>query len=147
MIPPSRLVQEARGLIGMPWLHQGRGPVGVDCIGFVFLTFKRAGIDITDVLGLKDRVDYARDPDPALVRLVENYCTRVETPSPGSLLLFRFRGESHPRHFAIYTADKTIVHACARRKEVVEHGYRGHWVRWTDSIWHMPHVSYDGAEN
>ncbi len=136
----------------MPWLHQGRNAQGVDCIGFVFLTFRRAGIDIMEKVGIKDRVDYARDPDPKLVKLVETCCTKVymsppgykvATPPVGSLLLFKFKTEKHPRHFAIYTADNTIVHACARRKQVVEHGYRGHWVRWTDSIWKMPEVIYE----
>ena len=143
LVTAAQLINEARGLVGVPWIHQGRGMKGVDCIGFISLAFHRAGIDLPVILGVKDRRDYTRDPSPALVMLVEKHCERVSAPVPGSLILFQFNTEAHPRHFAIYTYDRTIIHACAKHGSVIEHGYRGHWVRWTNSIWRLPAVSYD----
>lgn len=47
-------VEFARSQIGKPWAHQARGPDFWDCAGLLTAAFKPYGI--------RDRVDYSRDP-------------------------------------------------------------------------------------
>jgi hypothetical protein len=45
-------------------------------------------------------------------------------------------------HLALCTGE-TLIHACASRKQVIEHGYRGVWKRLTHSVWLLPGVTYE----
>ena len=144
MITAQKLIAEARKLVGTPWKHQGRSMMGVDCIGFVDLAARNGGHDIAAHCGIQDERNYARAPDPVLLARVEKFCTQIHQPVPGCLLFFRFPGDRLPRHFGIFTERDTVIHAESKmRGQVVEHGYRAHWVRWTHSMWKLPGVIYD----
>lgn len=141
MITASDLIREARALNGVPWVHLGRTQRGVDCIGLVILAARNAGLDLFGHIGLADR-RYGRKADQKLFNMVRQYAQRTEV-EPGALLLFRFDGDSTPRHFGIATERDTVIHAeCKSRKQVVEHGLRSHWARWVDSAWRIPGVRY-----
>jgi cell wall-associated NlpC family hydrolase len=137
------LIAEALRLVGVPFLHQGRSVYGVDCIGAIALAASNAGLDPERATGLKDTRDYGRAATPLLLDMVSRSCVRVRDVEPGLLVLFRFPDEVDPQHFAILTDKGTIVHADARQGRVVEHGYRGLWLRWTHSLWRIPGVAYD----
>jgi cell wall-associated NlpC family hydrolase len=142
MIPASRLVKEARSLIGTPWIHQGRNAGGVDCVGYIEYCARRAGLDLPQLVGIKDSADYGRLPDPYLLELVKSHCIQIDEPINGALLLFKFDGHQHPSHQGIY-ADGNVIHALTTRKAVVEHGLRGKWrTRWLHSAWLIPGVDY-----
>jgi cell wall-associated NlpC family hydrolase len=144
MITPQQLIDEARKLVGTPWRHQGRSKLGVDCIGLVLLAAKNAGLDLVKFSGAPVPTRYSRHPDPQLYDTVQRYCTRIESPVPGCLLFFKFDADKHPRHFGIYTEQGTMIHAeCKTRMQVVEHGHRAHWDRWTHGAWLLPGVSYE----
>ena len=143
MIEASALIAEARKLKGVSWKHQGRSVAGVDCIGLMVLAASNLGLDLFGVCGLRDRRNYARKPDPAMFALIEKHCTPTTELVPGSLLLFRFYAEPHPRHLGLLSDSSTVIHAEAKtRGFVVEHGYRAHWVKWTHSRWLLPGVKY-----
>ncbi len=145
MTPISKeaLIEQAQRLVGVPFVHQGRSVHGVDCIGAIALAAVNAGLDPEAATGLKDTRDYGRTPSSELLDKVTRGCIRVHRSEPGLLVLFRFPGEMYPQHFAILTGEGTIVHADAKRGRVVEHGYRGLWLRWTHSLWRIPGVSYE----
>jgi len=145
MTPVSKesIIAEVRRLVGVPFVHQGRSVHGVDCIGAIALAAINAGLDPEQATGLKDTRDYGRSASPVLLDMVSRSCRRVRQPEPGLLVLFRFPEERDPQHFAILTDRGTVVHADARRGRVVEHGYRGQWLKWTHSLWRIPGVTYD----
>lgn len=128
--------------MGVRWLHQGRSRTGVDCIGLVLLAARNAGLDVMAYIGERDRRDYTRAASPELYALVSKHCTRIDTPIPGCLVFFKFPRDDAPRHFAIYTERGSIIHAHIEQKQVIEHGYRALWPRWTDSLWRLPGVIY-----
>lgn len=142
LITADQLVAQARMLCDVPWRHQGRGKNGVDCIGLVVTACKNAGLDLASYLNISDDHSYGVLPSPELLERVQRYCTPIEKEIPGCLLFFSFPGDRHPRHFAIYTASGTMIHATSGEGRVVEHGYRGHWLRWTRSKWLLPGVAY-----
>ena len=144
MITAADFVREARSLVGVPWVHLGRTRHGVDCIGLIVLAAKNAGLDVFEESGCPRISRYGRKPDPKLYELVARHCERATSPVPGSVALFRFHGEKHSRHFGVITFDDTMIHAEAKSRQcVVEHGYRMQWLRWTDSLWKIPGVSYE----
>lgn len=145
MIAPAELIAQARSLVGVPWRHQGRSEFGVDCIGFVSLSMRRAGLDLAAYLGIRDVTNYSRRADPELYRRVSMYCQRIAEPRPGCLIFFQFDGDRAPRHFGIFTERDTVIHANAMQQQVVEHGYRAQWLRWTHSRWLLPGVDYGTA--
>ena len=55
----AEVVEAARSLIGMPWVHQGRNEHGIDCLGLVVTLCRRFDLSDYDITG------YSRRPDTA----------------------------------------------------------------------------------
>lgn len=141
MILPVDLITQARSLVGVPWKHQGRTKVGVDCIGLISLSLSGAGVDLAKLIGIPDQRNYGRDAQPELLRMVRECCEPVLAPIDGCLIVMKFPRERFPKHFGIY-ANGNIIHADARIGQVIEHGYRGIWKRCEHSLWKIPGVDY-----
>lgn len=141
MITPDALIVQARALVGVPWRHQGRTTVGVDCIGLISLSMSSAGVDLQKLLGIQDRRTYGRSAHPELLKMVRDCCESIRQPIDGCLLVMKFPGERYPQHFGIY-ANGNIIHADSRQGQVIEHGYRGIWKRSEHSLWKIPGVNY-----
>lgn len=88
-----------------------------------------------------ERANYGRMPKAVLIETTGRYCVSLKQPELGALLLIRWPGESSPGHSAIVT-DRGIIHAYAMLQKVVEHGYRGAWVKLTHSCWRLPGVHF-----
>lgn len=127
----TRLVLEARALVGVPFRHQGRSTTGLDCLGLLLLAGEKSGVL---QLGL-ERADYGRAPQAALEQRLAYHCDRLELVEPGAILLIKWPGDSRGGHVAIATPGGQIIHSYSVAGGVVEHGYRGHWPRWTKSVW------------
>lgn len=128
----------ARELIGVPWVHQGRTPQGVDCVGLGVLALRSNGITVLD------RQDYSRDPDGTL----RAELTRVLGPAvasgaragaqarPGDVVLMTYPHTE--RHVGIVSQDAhglTLIHADSRRGAVVEHRIDHRWNRRIVGVW------------
>ncbi len=144
-VSKESLIEELRLLVGVPFAHQGRSVHGVDCIGAIALAAINAGLDPEEATGLKDKKDYGRTATPDLLDMVSRSCTRVKEVETGLLVLFQFPEEQSPQHFAVLTEKRTIIHADAKQGRVVEHGYRGQWLKWTHSMWRIPGVEYGAS--
>jgi cell wall-associated NlpC family hydrolase len=142
VITAEQLITAARGLKGVPFCHQGRTRFGVDCIGFLALTCKEAGLDLPGFMGLDFPRCYSRSPNPQSLALLSAHCTQILKPVPGCVFYFRFPGEDLPRHFGIFTGDSVIHADGMSRRKVIEHGYRALWLKWTHSMWLVPGVDY-----
>lgn len=130
------LITEARRWVGRPFLHQGRTWDGVDCIGLVVAVCKNVGVLAPDF----DTGIYGRMPaNDMLQARIANHCTRLDTALPGSLLVIKWTREAS--HVAICTGE-TMIHSYERMGRVVEHGYRGRWVKMTSSAWAFPGIDY-----
>lgn len=115
------LVEAARSYAGVPWRHQGRSRLGLDCAGLIVLAARDCGIELKDVFG------YGRHPwKDGLENALRANFTSVpkEQMQPGHVLLFRIT--RLPQHLAIAT-DKGMIHSHSGSPGVVEHGMDRFW--------------------
>jgi len=133
----SAFIAEARRWIGRPFLHQGSNWDGVDCIGLVVSVCRARGL-LPEDFALPV---YGRMPANGILDAgITSLCTRVEVAEPGTLLVVAWAREA--AHVAICTGE-TMIHSYENVGRVIEHGYRGRWVRLTHSIWRLPGLKYE----
>lgn len=148
---PDVITAEFRTWLGVPWVHQGRTPHGVDCAGLIVCALQKLGLMPRD---FPDLTTYGREPNPDMARLVERYGRRVETPAPyeGLLVLCRWRPSEVASHVA-YCTGRNLIHAYSRALgpssgptrqagRVVEHRYGEPWIRQTAGLFRIPGVEY-----
>lgn len=117
------LIAIARTWIGVPFRHQGRNKLGVDCGGLLMCIGQQAGLTIIQP------DTYSMSPDIALVRrALQANCTEIKMSDalPGDVLLLAFAGA--PQHVALLT-DIGLLHAWAKPGKVVEHLIDAQWQR------------------
>ena len=133
---PDRVIAEARTWLNVPFRHQGRDGHGIDCVGLPIVVCQSLGL-------LDQRFDvanYGRLPSGELVTRLQAVCRPIEQAVPGSLIVIAWSRLA--AHVAI-CAGETMIHAYERIGRVIEHGYRGRWVRMTHSVWALPGVAYE----
>ena len=133
---PERVILEARQWLNVPFRHQGRDGHGIDCVGLPIVVCQSLGL-------LDQRFDvanYGRLPSGELVTRLQGVCRPLERALPGSLIVIAWSRLA--AHVAICTGE-TMIHAYERVGRVIEHGYRGRWVRMTHSVWALPGVAYE----
>lgn len=111
----------ARGLVGVPFHHQGRCRLGIDCVGVVIFIGKGLGLMPKD----EDYLGYAMHPDgDTLCRELGKYMTEIDVDDilPGDVAVFYGHPKSKlPQHVAIVTEDGDgIIHAHSGSDRVVE---------------------------
>jgi cell wall-associated NlpC family hydrolase len=136
IVSASTVVAEARSWVGAPYRHQGRARTGVDCVGLPIAIMQELGalpehFEITN---------YGRTPTGELAARLVDHCIRTDVAVAGTLLVIAWTKIA--AHVAIFTGD-SMIHAYESVGRVVEHGYRGRWVRMTHSIWRIPDVIYE----
>lgn len=133
---PERVILEARQWLNVPFRHQGRDGHGIDCVGLPIVVGRSLGL-----IGPEFEVaNYGRLPTGELIARVQGVCRPLERALPGSLIVIAWSRLA--AHVAI-CADETMIHAYERVGRVIEHGYRGRWVRMTHSVWALPGVRYE----
>lgn len=132
---PDRVIDEARTWLGVPFLHQGRNRRGVDCVGLPIVIGQALGL----VPANFEVANYGRLSSPELMQRLMQHCTRIASPVPGSLVAIAWTKTA--AHVAICTGEN-LIHSYQNVGRVVEHGYRGRWVRLTHSAWALPGVIY-----
>lgn len=121
------LIAEARTYLGVPWKHQGRTKNGVDCVGFLILSFLHMRVHIDEIRG------YGRKPNGKQLKDImdsQPNLTCVNPPySPGDVVLFRIRKD--PQHVALLTGTKDklyMIHSYnGGDRKVVEHNFADYW--------------------
>jgi cell wall-associated NlpC family hydrolase len=106
------IVTEARGWLGVRWLHQGRTREGVDCAGLVIGVAKACRNSTFDTS------DYARQAtDETMLALCRELLQPVEKADlqPGDVLVMAFENQ---RHIGIvgdypYPGELSLIHAYA----------------------------------
>ncbi len=141
MITVPQLVNEARTWIGVPFRHQGRSRMGVDCIGLVVCV--RNAVQPWPS-GMNELTNYSRVAVDSLLldKIVEHGFERIDKPVRGCVVLIRWPKIKHPSHVALLAGD-TIIHAYRRVDKVCEVGYREPWLRLTCGYFKVPGVTYE----
>jgi L-cysteine desulfidase len=116
----DQIVHAARTFVGVPWRHQGRSRMGIDCVGLLVAVAKIIGADH------EDKLAYAHEPtNLEIVEHLRKYSThhKIEKGMNMSGLIGIFAQSIYPCHVGIFTMKNghvNIVHARADRKKVVE---------------------------
>lgn len=124
---PSRedIVSEARTWIGTPWRHQGRTKQGIDCAGLVVKVAHT--LQFTDF----DILDYARNTrGMEFMRYFGEHMDEIPIVQVQEGDVILFRDSKFPCHSAIVSSkqgEKHIIHAYARRKQVIEEPLTEDW--------------------
>jgi cell wall-associated NlpC family hydrolase len=132
---PDRVINEARLWVGVPFRHQGRNRAGIDCVGLPIVIGRSLGLLPRSF----DENNYDRLPSLKLAARIQSHCVRIPEAIPGSMIVIAWTAIA--AHVAICTGE-TMIHAYESVGRVVEHGYRGRWVRMTHSVWALPGVTY-----
>jgi cell wall-associated NlpC family hydrolase len=92
----------AKRYVGAPFLHMGRTPRGMDCVGLLALVARNMGLDPID------RPYYGREParndnaESLRDYLIKNFGEPVTRPyQPNDVLLMRLRPRFAPSHVAM----------------------------------------------
>ena len=121
--------------MGVPFRHQGRTRYGIDCVGLPIVVCQNLGI-----IGANFEItNYGRLPSAELVERLQSHCQPIPVAVPGSLIVIAWTKIA--AHVALCTGG-TMVHAYESVGKVIEHGYRGRWIRLTHSAWALPGVAY-----
>lgn len=107
----TQIIQAARELLGVRFLHQGRDPnTGLDCVGFLVALGRRIGYP-----DIKDVTDYRRVPSAEVIRqTLRHNCDEipVDEVGDGDIYLMRLGGIK-PRHVSVRVPGEnpSIIHA------------------------------------
>lgn len=135
-VTPEQIITEARQWVGVPFRHQGRDVAGIDCVGLPIVVGRALGIFPPEF----DTATYGRLPTGDLIGRVRETCRELPHAMPGSLVVIAW--VKNAAHVAICTGE-TLIHSYESVGGVVEHGYRGRWIRLTHSAWALPGVIYE----
>lgn len=111
------VVKEAWTWRDVPWRHQGRSRMGIDCIGLVIKVAH--GLELSSF----DTADYDRRPDG--VNFLLGFQTHMDRVRPGTERggdVVVMRDDRLPCHCGIlvpFRGSTYLVHAAAKRKKVV----------------------------
>lgn len=132
--------QHARALLGVKHAHMGRSENGLDCVGLLWLTGQRCGLDFVD------SPHYGRQPgrdnDSFGLRgyLVQNFGEPVtRDPQPNDVLLLRLgRFPSHVALVAPNPHGLSMIHTHHRSGRVVEHRIDARWQKRIVEVFGWP---------
>lgn len=133
------MITAARQLVGTPFVHQGRTPDGIDCVGLIIAVGRVIGVGL-----YWPEMPYREFPPEDYVRLVlqRHLDPMGGAPQPGDIALCRWRRTAN--HLAIVAdGDEpySLIHAYHVEQRVVEHRADGYWQDRVVEIY-----SYRGVE-
>ncbi len=120
------IVEEARSWVDVPWRHQGRTRLGIDCAGLVIVVAKALRLSTFDIS------NYRREPkrDQFIGHFRSNMREKqVVDRLPGDVLLIR--DQMFTCHSAIVDREgeqEYMIHAFATRRKVVREPLTADWI-------------------
>lgn len=126
MTTAADIVFQARAMLGVRWLHQGRSASGLDCIGLVLRVAHNLGLSEFDTR------DYARiASDETMLDLCRAHLVSVRPAelAPGDVVVMGFDMQRHIGIIGDYPGALSLIHAHAINRQVVEHRLDTIWQR------------------
>lgn len=134
-ITRKEIVAAARSWIGTPYRHLGRDRKHIDCIGFVWCVPKEMGLPGVPVIPTK----YTTFPAEDMLKTEADAKLRypadrqgLANVKPGDIMMMWGWERQVAQHFAIAGEDAgrlTMIHAFAKRNQVVEHSIDEFWTK------------------
>lgn len=125
-------------LIGVPYLHGGRGNGGLDCWGAIIILKARQGIVIPDpykgVEKLWGRHATPEEAEAAAARLFGNY-EKLEQPNIGCIVTFSRWGNA-PDHAGILVEPGKFIHSVEKIGVCISKLARQPWCDWYRGAYH-----------
>jgi cell wall-associated NlpC family hydrolase len=137
---PAELTREAERLLALPvpFRHQGRTELGMDCAGFALWLVRYAGRWPVE---FQDPANYRPGPQAVLLQTLQRFCT-MSPATDGVLLAMRWHQHEPVSHVG-YLAGDTLIHSYKTAGGLVRTRYGEPWVRMTVSAWRIPGVVYE----
>ena len=134
----AEIVYIAKGLVGVPYRHQGRNQSGLDCAGLIIV--------IAHMLGLsdKDTTAYSRRPNAEefTAFMIEAGCTQLRNDGLEHGDIVRLNTSGWPVHLGVYEIDdrgqEWYTHAYLPHKKVTRDPFTDSVKRIVSSIWRFP---------
>jgi len=143
----EQIVAEARTWLGVPWRHQGRDRVAIDCAGLLELVGKATG-----AINYTGPKDYRRESDGTkfLRHFARAGCREKSTAlaKDGDILVFLVQDGALPRHCGIRSTRNGIpsfIHSygAPNWRKVVEDSLAGIWATHLVAVWEYPNIVGD----
>ncbi len=143
----DQIVAEARTWIGVPWRHQGRDRVAIDCAGLLECVGNATGA--INYIGPKD---YRRQSQGMkfLRHFARAGCREKATSlaEDGDILVFIVEDGALPRHCGIRSTRNGVpsfVHSygAPNWRRVVEEALAGKWEDQLVAVWQYPNIVGD----
>jgi hypothetical protein len=123
----ARIVEVARGQIGVRFQHQARAPgVALDCAGLLVHEFDSLGLPYVDLIGYP-RLPYGGMIEKILGQQPSLQLINTHEADDGDVYLMRMFRLKDPMHVAI-KSPHGIIHAYADSGRVVEHRMPSDWI-------------------
>ena len=125
------IIDAARSYLGVPFKHQGRSALGLDCLGLLVCVARDCGLCYAGKpLSDADRTDYGHLPNSERLYLgLSSVLKRSSFPVAGGIVLLSV--DKVARHLgivAIYPGGGlSLIHAYAPARRVVEHRMDNEW--------------------
>ena len=142
------IIAQARTLIGVRFLHQGRDAAhGVDCLGLLLVVAAKLDIRFAKKHPFEiDVPNYRTKPD---TDFLQAQLARFLQPislidlQPADIVLLEIDGS--PQHLALLSdypvrGELGMIHAHAVARKVVEHRYDAQWRKATRAAYRMPQL-------
>jgi cell wall-associated NlpC family hydrolase len=127
----DEFVAAARELIGVPWVHMGRGKLGVDCVGLILYSGKRVGLYAEDYVVPA----YSQAPNRAkMLKHLQRIAIRSMSREYGNIVVFIRQDLAH---VGIITDHGNMIHADQAFKKVQEVPFSKPWIDYPHSYWEL----------
>lgn len=132
------IMRVVRSFVDVPYKHQGRGRMGIDCVGLLCGVAEELGHPVTAPVAYSTMPRGHQLLDPCNAQLWKPVRQQVLY---GDLAVFWGWSPSEPQHFAFignYGSQTTVIHSFSKFGKVVEQEYNRLWVRKFSCLYTLP---------
>lgn len=137
----------ARQFSGVRFMHQGRSPTGLDCLGLLIITAQTLGLSFAgEAVETLDIPTYGARPDTLLLKhKLDTHLMPIARDEIRAADVVVLKVDGLPQHLALMTdypmpGELGMIHAYAPARQVVEHRYDQHWQRQTYLTYRLPQL-------